>query len=165
MKVSTNKREENYVSGLTITPKIQMEKPVGLVLERAQSIEGKGLVFEAKLHKKEYVGLILEVAQSVEGNLPLKLVPARFDGKFFKNEECFAGGYQSSDHFGAIEEHEDNVVQKLEKDEITSPSKASILAARAISIEVGNKGDEQEDDVQLEGSPNGIEQHGEFQIR
>ncbi|CAA3015285.1 Hypothetical predicted protein [Olea europaea subsp. europaea] len=57
--------------------------------------------------------------------------------------------YRSSDHFGAAEEHEDNVVQKLEKDKFISPSKASILAPEAILIEVGNEEDEQEDDVQF----------------
>ncbi|CAA2972214.1 Hypothetical predicted protein [Olea europaea subsp. europaea] len=70
--------------------------------------------------------------------------------------------YRSSYHFSAAKEHEDNIVQKLEKDKAISPSIASILAAKAISTEVGNEEDEQEDDVQLEGSSNDIEEHGEF---
>ncbi|CAA3000073.1 BEACH domain-containing C2 [Olea europaea subsp. europaea] len=73
--------------------------------------------------------------------------------------------YQGSDHFGTAADYEDNLVQKHEKDRVISPSKASILAAEAISIEVGNEGDEQGDVVHLDGSPNDIEQHGEFLTR
>ncbi|CAI9764807.1 unnamed protein product [Fraxinus pennsylvanica] len=72
--------------------------------------------------------------------------------------------YQGSDHFGAAADYEDNVVQKHGKDKVISPSKASILAAEAISIEVGNE-EEEQGDVHLDGSPNGIEQNGEFQTR
>ncbi|KAL2492083.1 WD-40 repeat family protein/beige-related [Abeliophyllum distichum] len=72
--------------------------------------------------------------------------------------------YQGSDHFGAAADYEDHIVQKHENDKVISPSKASILAAEAISIEVGNEEDEQEDVAHSESSPNGIE-HGEYQTR
>ncbi|CAA3016145.1 BEACH domain-containing C2 [Olea europaea subsp. europaea] len=70
--------------------------------------------------------------------------------------------YHGSDHFGAAADYEDHAVQKHEKDNVISPSKASILAAEAISIEVGNEEDEQEDVAYLDSSPNGMEQHDEF---
>ncbi|XP_022897622.1 BEACH domain-containing protein C2-like [Olea europaea var. sylvestris] len=73
--------------------------------------------------------------------------------------------YHGSDHFGAAADYEDHAVQKHEKDNVISPSKASILAAEAISIEVGNEEDEQEDVAYLDSSPNGMEQHDEFHKR
>lgn len=73
MKVSANKREEKYVSGLTITPKFIWKNQWawswrGLNQQKAYAWQ-LGLNFI-----KKYVSLILELAKSVEGNLPLKQV-------------------------------------------------------------------------------------------
>ncbi|KZV38301.1 hypothetical protein F511_36242 [Dorcoceras hygrometricum] len=62
--------------------------------------------------------------------------------------------YQGSDHFGAAANYEDRIDQKHETQKVISPSKASILAAEAISTEVGIEEDEH-DAFYLDGSPNG----------
>ncbi|KAI3444662.1 hypothetical protein Pfo_001327 [Paulownia fortunei] len=69
--------------------------------------------------------------------------------------------YQGSDHRGAAANYEDHMEPKHDKHKAVSPSKASILAAEAISTEVGNEEDEH-DAAYLAVSPNG-EQPGEFQ--
>lgn len=69
--------------------------------------------------------------------------------------------YQGSDHHGAAANYEDHMEQKHEKHKAVSPSNASILAAEAISSEVGNEEDEH-DAAYLDVSPNG-EQPGEIQ--
>ncbi|KAH6830812.1 WD-40 repeat family protein / beige-like protein [Perilla frutescens var. hirtella] len=69
--------------------------------------------------------------------------------------------YQGSDHHGAAANYEDHMEQKQEKHKAASPSDASILAAKAISSDVGNEEDEH-DSTYSDGSPNG-EQPGDIQ--
>ncbi|KAK6144048.1 hypothetical protein DH2020_020868 [Rehmannia glutinosa] len=69
--------------------------------------------------------------------------------------------YQGSDHLGAAANYEDHMEQKHDKHKAVSPSKASILAAEAISTEEGNEEDEH-DAAYLAASTNG-EQPGEIQ--
>ncbi|KAG8391704.1 hypothetical protein BUALT_Bualt01G0214900 [Buddleja alternifolia] len=64
--------------------------------------------------------------------------------------------YQGTDHLGAAANYEDNMEQNHDKHEAISPSNASILAAEAISTEVGNEEDEH-DPAFLDVSPNGEE--------
>lgn len=71
--------------------------------------------------------------------------------------------YQGSDHLGAAANYEDYTEQKHDKQKVVSPSKASILAAEAISTEVGNEEDEN-DTTYLDVSPSS-EQPGEIRTR
>ncbi|KAL7108777.1 hypothetical protein ACP275_06G135100 [Erythranthe tilingii] len=69
--------------------------------------------------------------------------------------------YQGSDHLGAAANYEDYTEQINDKQKGVSPSKASILAAEAISTELGNEEDEH-DTAYLDVSPSG-EQPGDIQ--
>lgn len=60
--------------------------------------------------------------------------------------------YQGSDHHGAAADYEDSMEQKQEKHKAASPSNASIVAAEAISSDVGREEDEN-DDVSSNGEP------------
>ncbi|KAK4487403.1 hypothetical protein RD792_005966 [Penstemon davidsonii] len=68
--------------------------------------------------------------------------------------------YLGLDHIGAAANYEDHMEQKHEKLKVVSPSKASILAAEAISTNIVNEEDEH-DAAYLDGSPNGG-QHGDI---
>ncbi|KAL3536918.1 hypothetical protein ACH5RR_000284 [Cinchona calisaya] len=71
--------------------------------------------------------------------------------------------YHGSDHLGAAANYEDHTELKQDKNNVASPSKASILAAEAISMEVMNADDDQEDSANSEGLATGTEQNGDFQ--
>ncbi|CAI9101616.1 OLC1v1038984C1 [Oldenlandia corymbosa var. corymbosa] len=73
--------------------------------------------------------------------------------------------YRGSDHFGAAANYEDPSDLKLDKDNVISPSKASILAAEAISMEIINDEDDQEDSANPGGGETQTEQNGEIQAR
>ncbi|GER41457.1 WD-40 repeat family protein / beige-related [Striga asiatica] len=61
--------------------------------------------------------------------------------------------YHGSDHHGAAANYDDKIEQKHDRNEAVSPSKSSILAAEAISAELGNEEDEH-DSSSLAVSPN-----------
>ncbi|GFP82298.1 beach domain-containing protein lvsc [Phtheirospermum japonicum] len=69
--------------------------------------------------------------------------------------------YQGSYHLGASANYDDHMEQKHDKHKAVSPSKASILAAEAISTELGHEEDEHES-AYMAVSPNG-EQRAEIQ--
>ncbi|KAK3036326.1 hypothetical protein RJ639_031733 [Escallonia herrerae] len=78
---------------------------------------------------------------------------------------CLRRNYRGSDHLAAAANHEDQVERKHDQDNVISPSKASILAAEAISMETVNEDDEQEDIANLEGRLDRGEQNEETQTR
>lgn len=71
--------------------------------------------------------------------------------------------YRGSNHFGAAANYEDHVEVKEDKDNVISPSKASILAAEAIAMEVEDE--EQEGTDNLEGRGDEVEYHEDPQSR
>ncbi|KAK3036099.1 hypothetical protein RJ639_031680 [Escallonia herrerae] len=78
---------------------------------------------------------------------------------------CLRRSYRGSDHLAAAANYEDQVDRKHDQDNVISPSKASILAAEAISMEAVNEDDEQEDIANLEGRLDRGEQNEETQTR
>ncbi|KAA8520543.1 hypothetical protein F0562_014799 [Nyssa sinensis] len=79
--------------------------------------------------------------------------------------QCLTRNYRGSDHLGAAANYENDMELKHDQVNVISPSKASILAAEAISMEVLNEDDEQEDTDNLEGRADDIEQHKEIPTR
>uniref|UniRef100_A0A5B7ADS9 BEACH domain-containing protein C2 n=1 Tax=Davidia involucrata TaxID=16924 RepID=A0A5B7ADS9_DAVIN len=79
--------------------------------------------------------------------------------------QCLRRNYRGSDHLGAAANYENQMEPKYHQENVMSPSKASILAAEAISMEAVNEDDEQEDIDILEGRADDIEQHGEIPTR
>lgn len=63
---------------------------------------------------------------------------------------CLRRDFEGSDHFGAAANFEDPVEPKHGKENVASPSKASILPTEAISMELVNEDDEQDDIVNME---------------
>lgn len=76
---------------------------------------------------------------------------------------CLRRNYRGSDHFGAAANYEDST--ELKHDNVMSPSKASMLAAEAISMEVMNEDDEQDDTANLGVSVPDTEQSGGTETR
>ncbi|XP_059651515.1 BEACH domain-containing protein C2 [Cornus florida] len=79
--------------------------------------------------------------------------------------QCLRRNYRGSDHLGAAANYEDHMELKHDQDNAINPSKASVLAAEAISMEVVNEDDEQEDIDNVVGRTDNVEQHGEIQAR
>lgn len=73
--------------------------------------------------------------------------------------------YHGSDHFGAAANYEDHTELNQDKDNVVTPSKAPMLAAEAISIEVINADDDQEDSTNPVSQPIDTESNGEVKIR
>ncbi|KAL7592537.1 hypothetical protein Lser_V15G31721 [Lactuca serriola] len=69
---------------------------------------------------------------------------------------CLRRDFEGSDHFGAAADFEDHVEPKHDKETVVSP-KASILPSEAISIELVNEDDEQEDFSNVEGKTDDIQ--------
>lgn len=63
---------------------------------------------------------------------------------------CLRRDFEGSDHFGAAANYEDPVEPKPSKENVASPSKASNLPKEAISMELVNDDDEQDDIVNME---------------
>ncbi|KAI8545261.1 hypothetical protein RHMOL_Rhmol07G0027700 [Rhododendron molle] len=78
---------------------------------------------------------------------------------------CLRRNYRGSNHLGAAANYEDLVELEKDKENVISPSKASILAAEAISMEVENEDEEQEGRDSLEGREGEDEQRGRIQTR
>lgn len=78
---------------------------------------------------------------------------------------CLRRNYRGSNHLGAAANYEDLVELKKDKEIVISPSKASILVAEAISMEVVNQDEEQEGRDSLEGREGEDEQRGSIQTR
>ena len=78
---------------------------------------------------------------------------------------CLRRNFEGSDHFGAAANYEDPVEQKHGKENVASPSKASILPTEAISMELVNVDDEQEDIVNMEGKTNDMGKIDDTQTR
>lgn len=76
---------------------------------------------------------------------------------------CLSRNYRGSDHLGAAADYEEPMA--LNKENVISPSKASILAAEAISMEVVNEDDEQDCSGRIEGKVGGLEQQEDIQTR
>lgn len=76
---------------------------------------------------------------------------------------CLIRNYRGSNHIGAAADYEDPMV--LNKENVMSPSKALIVAAEAISMEVVNEDDEQEGIGHVEGKDDGLEPQQEIQTR
>ncbi|XP_027159389.1 BEACH domain-containing protein C2 [Coffea eugenioides] len=73
--------------------------------------------------------------------------------------------YHGSDHFGAAANYEEPSELKQDKDSVVTPSKASMLAAEAISIEVLNADDDQEDSANPGGQSTHTNLNGDIQSR
>ncbi|XP_057980626.1 BEACH domain-containing protein C2 isoform X2 [Malania oleifera] len=78
---------------------------------------------------------------------------------------CLRRNYEGSDHLGAAATYEDHAGMKHDQENVISPSKASILAAEAISMQVMNEDDEQADMDNFEERSSDIEQSRENQRR
>ncbi|CAL5381631.1 unnamed protein product [Camellia sinensis] len=79
---------------------------------------------------------------------------------------CLRRNYGGYDHLGAAANYEDRMDLKQDKEIVISPSKASILAAEAISMEdIVNEDEEQEGIDNLEGRENEVEKHGDIETR
>lgn len=78
---------------------------------------------------------------------------------------CLRRDFEGSDHFGAAANYEDPVEPKHGKENVASPSKASILPTEAISMELVNEDDEQEDIVNMEGKTNDMGKIDDTQTR
>lgn len=77
---------------------------------------------------------------------------------------CLRRNFEGSDHFGAAANYEDPVEPKHGKGSVASPSKASSLPTEAISMELVNEDDEQ-DDVNVESKTDDASQIDNPQIR
>ncbi|KAI3741242.1 hypothetical protein L1987_58913 [Smallanthus sonchifolius] len=78
---------------------------------------------------------------------------------------CLRRNFEGSDHFGAAANYEDPVDPKHGKENVASPSKASILPKEAISMELVNEDDEQDDIVNMERKKDGMGQTDDVQTR
>ncbi|OIT25076.1 PREDICTED: BEACH domain-containing protein C2 [Nicotiana attenuata] len=78
---------------------------------------------------------------------------------------CLRRNYGGSDHFGSAADYADQTGLKEGEDQTISPSKASLLAADAISIEPVHEDYEQEDDPNLDSKVGDTEHHGDIQNR
>lgn len=78
---------------------------------------------------------------------------------------CLRRNYGGSDHFGSAADYADHTGLKEGEDQTISPSKASLLAADAISIEPVHEDYEQEDDPNLDSKVGDMEHHGDIQNR
>ncbi|XP_057507960.1 BEACH domain-containing protein C2 [Actinidia eriantha] len=77
---------------------------------------------------------------------------------------CLRRNYRGSNHLGASANYEDRMELKQNKENVISPSKASILAAEAISMAVVNE-DEQEGINNIESREDEGEQHMNIKTR
>ncbi|XP_047315623.1 BEACH domain-containing protein C2 [Impatiens glandulifera] len=77
---------------------------------------------------------------------------------------CLKRNYRGSDHCGAAANYEDHVEPKICKENVVSPSKVSILAAEAMSMEI-QEDEEHEDLNNFEGKPDYMERNDEVQRR
>ncbi|KAD3069191.1 hypothetical protein E3N88_37071 [Mikania micrantha] len=78
---------------------------------------------------------------------------------------CLRRNFEGSDHFGAAANYEDPVDPKHDKENATSPSKASVLPKEAISMELVNDDDEQDDIDNMETKKDGMGQIDDVQTR
>uniref|UniRef100_A0A3Q7EKN2 BEACH domain-containing protein C2 n=1 Tax=Solanum lycopersicum TaxID=4081 RepID=A0A3Q7EKN2_SOLLC len=79
--------------------------------------------------------------------------------------KCLRRNYGGSDHFGSAADYADHTGLKEGEDQTISPSKASLLAAEAISIEPEHEDYEQEDGSNLDSKLDDTEHHGDIQSR
>lgn len=79
--------------------------------------------------------------------------------------KCLRRNYGGSDHFGSAADYADRTGLKEGEDQTISPSKTSLLAADAISIEPVNEDYEQEDGPNLDSKLDDTEHHGDVQSR
>lgn len=79
--------------------------------------------------------------------------------------KCLRRNYGGSDHFGSAADYADHMGLKGGEDQTISPSKASLLAADAISIEPAHEDYEQEDGPNLDSKLDDTEHHGDIQNR
>ncbi|XP_060218692.1 BEACH domain-containing protein C2 [Lycium barbarum] len=78
---------------------------------------------------------------------------------------CLRRNYGGSDHFGSAADYADHTGLKEGEDQTISPSKASLLASDAISIEPVHEDYEQEDGPTLDSKLDDTEHHGDVQNR
>ncbi|KAJ0797682.1 putative transcription factor WD40-like family [Helianthus annuus] len=71
---------------------------------------------------------------------------------------CLRRNFEGSDHFGAAANYEDPMDAKHGNENVASPSKASSLPKEAISMELVNEDDEQDDMVNIERKKDDMEQ-------
>ncbi|KAL3348988.1 hypothetical protein AABB24_022249 [Solanum stoloniferum] len=79
--------------------------------------------------------------------------------------KCLRRNYGGSDHFGSAADYADHTGLKEGEDQTISPSKASPLAADAISIEPVHEDYELEDGSNLDSKLDDTEHHGDIQRR
>lgn len=79
--------------------------------------------------------------------------------------KCLRRNYGGSDHFGSAADYAENSRLKEGEDQTISPSKASLLAADAISIEPVHEEYEPEDGPNLDSKLDDTEHHGDIQSR
>lgn len=78
---------------------------------------------------------------------------------------CLRRNFEGSDHFGAAANYEDPVDPKHGKENAANPSKASILPEEAISMELVNEDDEQDDILNMERKTDDMGQIDDIQMR
>ncbi|KAF9613959.1 hypothetical protein IFM89_014024 [Coptis chinensis] len=110
-------------------------------------IETRGLFgpFGEHLHNPERVFWKLDVMESSS-----------------RMRRCLRRNYRGSDHLGASANYVDHLLTKTGEENMLGPT-ASILAAEAISLEEANEDDEQTENNNLEGTPDGLEQNEDKQ--
>ncbi|KAM3397586.1 BEACH domain-containing protein C2 [Capsicum galapagoense] len=79
--------------------------------------------------------------------------------------KCLRRNYGGSDHFGSAADYADHTGLREGGDQTISPSKASLLAADAISIEPVHEDYEQEDGPSMDSKSDETEHHGDIQNR
>nr|XP_043621960.1 BEACH domain-containing protein C2-like [Erigeron canadensis] len=77
---------------------------------------------------------------------------------------CLRRNFEGSNHIGAAADYEDPVELKHGNENVASPSKASILPTEAISLDVMNEDDEQDEIVNVERKSD-VEHTDDIQIR
>lgn len=78
---------------------------------------------------------------------------------------CLRRNFEGSDHFGAAANYEDPVDPTHGHENVATPSKASILPKEAISMELVNEDDEQDDIVNMERKSDDMGQIDDVQTR
>ena len=78
---------------------------------------------------------------------------------------CLRRNFEGSDHFGAAANYEDPVEPKHSKENVVSPSKASSLPKEAISMELVNEDDEQDEILNVERKMDNVGQMDDAQTR
>ncbi|PWA45076.1 BEACH domain-containing protein [Artemisia annua] len=78
---------------------------------------------------------------------------------------CLRRNFEGSDHFGAAANYEDPVEPKHSKENVVSPSKASSLPKEAISMELVNEDDEQDEILNVERKMDNVGQMDDSQTK